>query len=803
MGNLDLSTIELVSTLRAAPQNGSPSSQDYNDSWTEALADLAALSGFVNDIVIPLMNGLSSAILPNPNGIPSGIEGRFIFSDTTDLTPLFFDTLASTPLSLADSLRILQGIIQTVQISIGTLNVEVTALQTQLSSTNQNDIAQALQNFAASLQSLSSQTVANTTALAEIPIMETDGVINPVQSTLNLKHGNGITLTNFGGDVTIDGVVLKTNNTPNSTQTLLNLKAGANVALVEVAGTVTISSSGGSGIILETNSTPNSTQSLLNLQAGTNISIAEVAGTVTISSTSSGDASKLQGNNISSATPLDQQVLQWSVADNQYDLVYADGLEHGDPIFPIDCSVQRWFDDFTWGGFAQAGSGSTIVNGASGLGELSWDVLAGAGSTMTRTTPSIPPHVGTLTIQSGTTSTSFSSVFWRGGSGPSSGGGAGNLANTFGMPLFDYPAWKMVWVFGFPVERVTSTASPFPLAKKSLYVGLAPQDGNNGNGGIPTWAPANSAGNPRPPFFAGLRFDTDPGSGALALTSVANASGGNTVYTGSGLTLTVNAWIGTNFTVAGFTNGVNNGTFICVANSATTLTLKNASGVAETNPGTATGPSLNDTNFQFETVSNSNVNPRRINNPGTVIDTGITPTEGTWYRLEMTFQASGSLVMKLSGGGSTFTHTFTSVPTTSCTGNNNTTRGNGLGGLSPGANQTSVTSNHAWAIGSVITMSGMGQTFYNGTFTIIGQGGGASNTYMFVLAGASDTTANPTPTVTGYPGVVPYFAWGNSSEATPVSAVCAIDLFSMVWDTSLATSPQTLDTTRARYVPGT
>src|SRR5665213_1382651 len=204
MGTLNLNTVELVSTLRSAPQNGSPSSADYNDSWTESLADLAALSGFVNDVLIPMLNGLDSTVMPNPNGTPNGLEGRYVFSDTSDITPLFFDNLSSQPLSLADSLRILQGIIQTSQISINTLNVEVTALQSQLSSTNQNDISQALQNFASSLTNLTSQTVNNTQSIIDNTIaLQTNGTDNNVQNELNLIAGANVTLVNSGGNVTI------------------------------------------------------------------------------------------------------------------------------------------------------------------------------------------------------------------------------------------------------------------------------------------------------------------------------------------------------------------------------------------------------------------------------------------------------------------------------------------------------------------------------------------------------------------------------------------------------------------------
>jgi len=72
-------------------------------------------------------------------------------------------------------------------------------------------------------------------------------------------------------------------------------------------------------------------------------------------------------------------------------------------------------------------------------------------------------------------------------------------------------------------------------------------------------------------------------------TSVANASAGSTVYTGmpngaSGFSSSV----GQTFTVAGFSTGANNGTFACTAVSATTLTLTNAGGVAETHAATGT-----------------------------------------------------------------------------------------------------------------------------------------------------------------------------------------------------------------------
>lgn len=87
------------------------------------------------------------------------------------------------------------------------------------------------------------------------------------------------------------------------------------------------------------------------------------------------------------------------------------------------------------------------------------------------------------------------------------------------------------------------------------------------------------------------QYSVNPNSiGTFTLTSVANASGGNTVYTGTITGGASNAFAGYTFTIAGFTNAANNGSFICAASTATTLTLQNTSGVAETHAATATEP---------------------------------------------------------------------------------------------------------------------------------------------------------------------------------------------------------------------
>jgi hypothetical protein len=76
-------------------------------------------------------------------------------------------------------------------------------------------------------------------------------------------------------------------------------------------------------------------------------------------------------------------------------------------------------------------------------------------------------------------------------------------------------------------------------------------------------------------------------TGSLVLTAVATSSGGNAVYTGTITNGASNGLVGFYFTVAGFTNPNNNGVFIAVASTATTLTLANPNAVAATQAATA------------------------------------------------------------------------------------------------------------------------------------------------------------------------------------------------------------------------
>lgn len=83
-----------------------------------------------------------------------------------------------------------------------------------------------------------------------------------------------------------------------------------------------------------------------------------------------------------------------------------------------------------------------------------------------------------------------------------------------------------------------------------------------------------------------LMIDTAD-TGFLSVTSVDAPSGGVAVYHGTFPCGVSNDYAGLDFTVAGFANGPNNGTFLVVASDATSLTLANSNAIAETLAATA------------------------------------------------------------------------------------------------------------------------------------------------------------------------------------------------------------------------
>lgn len=143
---------------------------------------------------------------------------------------------------------------------------------------------------------------------------------------------------------------------------------------------------------------------------------------------------------------------------------------------------------------------------ASGLvGELGWSIasavtaasggLIGGGAL---------PHIGaaSIVVPSAAQNTSGyiqpAHITTESGDNPSFYGGM--------APLFDYPGWTLNYTFQlarWPTQQ--SIASPFPLTKQNIYIGLR------------SWNDANP--NIRPRQFVGLRFDPDTTSPSIGDTT--------------------------------------------------------------------------------------------------------------------------------------------------------------------------------------------------------------------------------------------------------------------------------------------
>jgi hypothetical protein len=136
------------------------------------------------------------------------------------------------------------------------------------------------------------------------------------------------------------------------------------------------------------------------------------------------------------------------------------------------------------------------------------------------------------------------------------------LANTYSATYTDY---------GQPASTVLSGTDNSPMQLVAYNYALSPA--------------ANSAA-----LTTGQYSISTASIGTFNLTAAANASGGNTVYSGTFTSPTgaSNGFEGFKFAIAGFPNAANNGTFTCTASSTSSITLNNANGVAQTHAATAT-----------------------------------------------------------------------------------------------------------------------------------------------------------------------------------------------------------------------
>lgn len=157
------------------------------------------------------------------------------------------------------------------------------------------------------------------------------------------------------------------------------------------------------------------------------------------------------------------------------------------------------------------------------------------------------------------------------------------MANSVPNPVY----------FGQPLAapaggQIFSNNGPGPLGRTLMGQASITLDGGTASGTINYIDGVNSFGKTIILPLQSVAASTQVVA-ALTLTAVAASSGGNAVYTGTITGGANSAFVGDYFTIAGFTNAADNGVFIAVASTATTLTLANPNAVAQTHAATATG----------------------------------------------------------------------------------------------------------------------------------------------------------------------------------------------------------------------
>jgi len=196
-----------------------------------------------------------------------------------------------------------------------------------------------------------------------------------------------------------------------------------------------------------------------------------------------------------------------------------------------------------------------------------------------------------------------------------------------------------------------------------------------------------------------------------------------------------------------------------------------------------TSPAISDTTFMFEQVFQTPTSsaPTRNNTQGQTFNTGITPTEGVAYRFEMSCGTGGQVKLSLSNGSTTVTHTFTVSPLSGLSVTSGTFNGYGLYTTTGGAG-------FPWVPGTKVTNGSGVVTLMPG---FLQPNNGA---WLLSQGGTSGT-------VSFFPALLPFVAFGNDSQVTPTgsSKGIGIDYFGFVWNPGVAGGTGTPNVNLPRY----
>lgn len=190
------------------------------------------------------------------------------------------------------------------------------------------------------------------------------------------------------------------------------------------------------------------------------------------------------------ATPISSPIVATPVKS------VSDGLVHGETPWETDPSAVVLKDEF-------AGISQPVSNVVT-HSELPWFGLILTSTFMSNISPI--PSIGGLKLSLTATANNSNLIY------------LGDVAintiacSNLAWPLFDYPSWKMVWIFKVdkPYGGSNYNDVAFGWNQVAFYLGLANPS---------AWQAALTTTDiARPPVFCGLRYDTDPTAPAISDT---------------------------------------------------------------------------------------------------------------------------------------------------------------------------------------------------------------------------------------------------------------------------------------------
>jgi hypothetical protein len=207
----DFNNLKSAQSLRRAAKGGPNRSSDVNDSFEEILHDLAELYYFVNNTIIPVLNGLGAPGTYNDlNAVTAGLDGKTLLTDNdwSDTTNTFFyNTAQGRPKTVKETTLKLSQDSDTLFAAINTINARLGAIDTS-ENTNPATLAEienSLNYFIGIVRTINTTTTGFLTA-SGIAAGIADNSINP--STFNIERGDitlnaGLRPTDISGiDVT-------------------------------------------------------------------------------------------------------------------------------------------------------------------------------------------------------------------------------------------------------------------------------------------------------------------------------------------------------------------------------------------------------------------------------------------------------------------------------------------------------------------------------------------------------------------------------------------------------------------------